>query len=217
MSDLPKLDDDLRFLPPELDLTWNRAEGGESGPWRFDAVTIRSGAPDKSGVLVELAGFAGDAKAAAPFYVDHGIKGDATRYGWAHYRMDDERGWFEGTMPDTAQTRDFIARIEHDRAYNKAFSSAGLLYARSELRRPSKEQRAAGVRVVMPRYAIRDVSYTNRPRLASATFELLRSFDEDVVESDTAEEAIRMAERDGYEMSEELRAVIERRTKEGTL
>ena len=207
---------DLVLLPNITESIWNRAEG-DSSNWQFQTIVMRQGEPDKSGVMVDVPYTRIDADGVFPLNVDHGIKGDATRYGWAYYRTDGVQGWFEGTLPDTTQTRDFIARIEHDQTYGKASASVGVKYNRADLRMPSAELRAKGTRLVMPKARIDHVAYTNTPRLDTATFDLLRSLDDsDII--DTAETAIRMVEEDKqYQMSAALKEVVERRKEDGTL
>ena len=221
MPDPLPLDGELLLLPQAIEATvWNRSQR-EDGGWAFNSVVMRRDEVDRSGVLVDLAGPAADVGLVFPLMRDHGIKGDRTRYGWAHYRADDDRGWFEGTLPDTQRTRDFIEEVEHDERYGKASSSVGLRYNRSLLRRPTTEQRARGARVYMPGSRIKDISYTNVPRLPTATFDLLRSFDEDAG-VDSAEAAIGLIEgaggdAAGYQVSEALREVLARRDGEGSL
>ena len=209
MTDLP-LDGELLLLPQQGEATvWNRAQS-ENGDWSFSSTVMRRDEVDRSGVLVDLAGPRADVGLVFPLMRDHGIKGDKTRYGWAYYRADDDRGWFEGTLPDTQRTRDFIEEVEHDERYGKASSSVGLRYNRSLLRQPTAEQRARGARVYMPGSRIKDISYTNVPRLTSATFDLLRSFDAEG-ELDSAEAAIQMATADApYVPSAALQEVFKR-------
>ena len=215
MADPLPLDGELLLLPQALEATvWNRSQR-EDGGWAFSSVVMRRDEVDRSGVLVDLAGPAADVGLVFPLMRDHGIKGDKTRYGWAHYRADDDRGWFEGTLPDTQRTRDFIEEVEHDERYGKASSSVGLRYNRSLLRRPTAEQRARGARVYMPGSRVKDISYTNVPRLPSATFDLLRSFDDDVA-IDSAEAAIEMAAAGApYVPSAALQEVFKRRPLKG--
>ena len=220
MDDLP-LDSELTLLPQPVEPSvWNRSKT-DGGDWAFSSIVMRRDEVDRSGVLVDLAGPRADVGLVFPLMRDHGIRGDKSRYGWAHYRADDDRGWFEGSLPDNQRTRDFIEEIEHDERYGKASSSVGLLYNRSLLKRPTAEQRALGARVYMPNSRIKDISYTNVPRLPSATFNLLRAMEAEG-EVDSAEAAIRMLEDEGggdapYQISDRLREVIARREGEGTL
>ena len=179
MTDTPSLSDEITIVG-EFNALYERAttDEGDKG-WRIKLPFAQRDKPDRNGALVQPAdGVCYDQ--VRPFHKDHGLRGDKERLGWGYVRMLDSgrQAFLDATLPDTARSRDFIEELEHDQKYNRGGVSGGFLYIRSETRRPTPEQRKLGASWYIPKWDLKEVSYTTvDPLLPGMTAELVRSMD----------------------------------------